>query len=736
MEDQAPKPASKRRDSSEIADPPNKRRRIALACSACRTRKSRCDGARPRCSLCTDLGFECVYVQSASSANVIVGKEYLSQLEDRVQSIEETLSIFRENITTLSQNVRVAEILPGSESDGTIVESAQLQEVTNGQDSVDGMGAAVFANEEESGFFGPSSNIAFLRRISRAVAHAGNSDQPWTPLTGPDSTHFDGGFMSVSRPSSPSRQSKPEKQINLYALPPESQTLSIIKRYFSDTGFLYPFLHEESFIQTYMQMRGKHPSGVRKSWLGLLNMVLALATSTAVNDGLKAEARIAESNIFYQRAMGLCLNQIMRGASLEIVQYLLVMGLFLQGTQKSIQAWTTHGLAVKAAFQLGLHSKEASRSFPPLERELRKRAWYGCIILDRTLSMTFGRPAAIPESYVKLELPEPFENMGPSSAEYSQKQDSVGFFSATIKLYKVMWSIIDSLYGQNINCDQSSGVGDTIGRLFNTEHELIDWERALPRNLRIWSSQDVLDNTNDMVTNENVRNENRLATILTLRYLNVRLLLHRPILIKFLDTSGKADEDCHELTLLQKIGSNSIQLSMQSAIDIISIVHTAVHATGRKRELLGAWWFSLYYTFNAALVLFGCLLVCRTANRTALATLPTKESAKTSLENAVEALGVLDHGNRMVERCRHYLKQLISVLDSLESAQSTEGIKQQARTIYASSDTRPPISTDCLHQSPLAMDFGEFMLESDFDFLNHHFGSGMPGVEAFDTSYG
>ena len=69
--------------------------------------------------------------------------------------------------------------------------------------------------------------------------------------------------------------------------------------------------------------------------------------------------------------------------------------------------------------------------------------------------------------------------------------------------------------------------------------------------------------------------------------------------------------------------------------------------------------------FNAALVLFSCLLVCRTANRTALATLPTKESAKTSLKNAVEALGVLDHGNRMVERCRHYLKQLISVLDSL-----------------------------------------------------------------------
>ncbi|OCL03951.1 hypothetical protein AOQ84DRAFT_346868 [Glonium stellatum] len=649
MEDQVPKPTSKRRDSSEATDPPNKRRRIALACSACRTRKSRCDGARPRCTLCTDLGFECVYVQSASSANVIVGKEYLSQLEDRVQSIEETLNVFREHITTLSQTARVVEIIPRSESDGTIVENAQLQEVTNEQDAVDGMGAAVFANEEESGFFGPSSNIAFLRRISRAVAHTVNSDQPWTPLTGPDSAHFDGGFMSVSRPSSPSRQSKPEEQINIYALPPESQTLSIIKRYFSDTGFLYPFLHEESFVQTYMQMRRKHPSGVRKSWLGLLNIVLALTTSTTVDDGLKSETRITESNIFYQRAMGLCFNQIMRGTSLEIVQYLLVMGLFLQGTQKSIQAWTAHGLAVKAAFQLGLHSKEASRSFPPLERELRKRAWYGCIILDRTLSMTFGRPATIPESYVKLELPEPFENPSSSPAEYSHKQDSVGFFSATIKLYKVMWSIIDSLYGQNISCDQSSRVEDTIPRLFNIERELSDWERALPQNLRLQSSQDVLVNTTGTAANGNIRCESRLVTILTLRYLNVRLLLHRPILIKFLDTSGKTDEDSHELTMLQQIGSNSIQISMQSAIDIIGIVHAAVHAAGRKGGLLGAWWFSLYYTFNAALVLFGCLLVCRTANKTALTTLPTKDSAKMSLEKAVEALEILDHGNRMVK---------------------------------------------------------------------------------------
>jgi hypothetical protein len=46
-------------------------------------------------------------------------------------------------------------------------------------------------------------------------------------------------------------------------------------------------------------------------------------------------------------------------------------------------------LAVKADLQLGLHSAKASKRFSPLDQEIRKRTWYGCVILDRTLSMTF-----------------------------------------------------------------------------------------------------------------------------------------------------------------------------------------------------------------------------------------------------------------------------------------------------------------------------------------------------------
>lgn len=216
----------------------------------------------------------------------------------------------------------------------------------------------------------------------------------------------EGGFVSVSRPPSPLRQATQgnQAQVNIYALPIQAETLVLIQRYFSNTGLLFPYIYPPMFLDTYHQMAQENFTKVRKTWLGLLNMILAMSTITAGPNGSKAENRIAESDIFYQRGLGLCGGELLRGTTLEVgmylfriasrfrihilndigtVQFLLLMGQYLQGTQKSVQAWTVHGLAVKAALQLGLHSINASRTFNPLEQETRKRTWYGCVVLDR-----------------------------------------------------------------------------------------------------------------------------------------------------------------------------------------------------------------------------------------------------------------------------------------------------------------------------------------------------------------
>src|SRR5437667_6451599 len=60
--------------------------RIAQACDRCRSKKIRCDGVRPCCSQCANVGFECKTSDKLSRRAFPRG--YTESLEDRVRSLE------------------------------------------------------------------------------------------------------------------------------------------------------------------------------------------------------------------------------------------------------------------------------------------------------------------------------------------------------------------------------------------------------------------------------------------------------------------------------------------------------------------------------------------------------------------------------------------------------------------------------------------------------------------------
>ncbi|RDL36434.1 uncharacterized protein BP5553_05786 [Venustampulla echinocandica] len=758
--------------------PQSKRRRVSLACSACRARKSRCDGVRPKCSACEELNFECVYTQSSSTSNVIVGKEYLGLLEDRLKAVEDSLAAVKAQQARPQRQIRFddeetgltnpPDAVPGTrqlnqQGNGVDLDDDESQDSPDIIDETDGMGAVTFSAEEYCGFFGPSSNISFTRHISRAVARFSHIAEPiFTPDNFEErGFQLNSGVVSVSQPSSPPGRDMRRQNygldpghINIYALPSETKARQLLAQYFSDTGFLFPYLHEETFMKTYDEMQKKNITKVRRTWLGLLNIVMALATSTAVENGLNSDQRSLESDIYYQRAVVLCNEQIMRGTSLEVVQYLLVMGQYLQGTQRSIETWTIHGLAVKAALQLGLHSVEASRRFSPLDQEIRKRTWYGCIVLDRTLSMTFGRPAAIPNDYVKIGLPRHIHEVIEPSSPADPTQDSlarlsVNFFNATITLYKIMWDVINASYGSNLGCDDSTNIFDTVSHLFKMEQQLVEWEASLPPPLALRQAADVSaaipcsGGISPLLE--------KCQIILTLRHHNLRILLHRPILVKFLSLVGRGnfDMDFQETNLLQQLGGNSVRICVESATEIIAIIHTIVTSPNPRRMWLGAWWFSLYYAFNAALVIFAALILSHDQTLKASILLPVSLPAtglQKTLGDAAVDLQLLDVGNRMVERCARYLEQLsgdnqnLTIIVVTPSAMppfpsrggddpANQGLQQNynlgldrigknASQGYSSGMTS--------NMSPLGMDLGEFMLEGDIEFMNQLAGMGQP----------
>ncbi|CAH0021927.1 unnamed protein product [Clonostachys rhizophaga] len=644
-----------------VSPPAPKRRRVGLACSACRIRKSRCNGVRPKCDPCDRLGFECIYELPDASANLLVPRDIFATLETKVKLLEATVQQQDQRIKAIEtsnvRNDRHVELpvarheapAPGpGMATGVIVHPEGIEDAPTEQSMTDGM-ALSFVNEEDCGFFGPSSNIAFMRHIFRAMSKKGITSQGRSPDSPLNIGAYQASMISVPQPVSSlsvqEQNGELENAVQANILPPEEETEKLIRSYFSNTGLLFPFIHEDTFLATYNRMRDQHyRANIRRTWLGLLNMIVAMAicTSQWAEDG--TEYRTDQSDVYYRRARELCKTQMMRGTTLETVQYLLLTSQYLQGTQRSVQTWTTHGLAVKAALSIGLHSRDVMARFTPIEQEMRKRTWFGCVLLDRSLSMTFGRPGAIPEEYIQLDLPTiiPLDNGT----------------EATL-LYRVLWKIVATLYGHNLASVETPPETWMITQIFQLEQELNNWASALPSPLFLRSSTNLPEegDVQDDVLE-------RFRVVLSLRYLSVQLLLYRPVLADSLarGTSGEKQRS------VSKVQANFNFMCVQVAEDIINIIHAVLTKPGLGRHLMGAWWFTLYYTFNAALVLFGSLLV--PIQDTANDPFGVGEINRTKqyLEKAVQGLVQLGTRNITLHRCVDYLKQLVGLLDSWGSS--------------------------------------------------------------------
>lgn len=163
------------------------------------------------------------------------------------------------------------------------------------------------------------------------------------------------------------------------------------------------------------------------------------------------------------------------------------------------------------------------------------------------------------------------------------------------KLYQIIWKVIDQQYGQNLGSDTPPAVVDVIAPLLAIDHDLRIWERELPEALQTITSGNLLDLVASYNPTGPLAKAQRFRIVLTLRYLNVTLLLHRPVLVKYFELASLPGAAA-EMALLSRLGRNSIDVCFRNAMEIISIVNTLAQNTGPAKYLLNVWWFTLYYS--------------------------------------------------------------------------------------------------------------------------------------------
>lgn len=247
--------------------------------------------------------------------------------------------------------------------------------------------------------------------------------------------------------------------------------------------------------------------------------------------------------------------------------------------------------------------------------------------------------------------------------------DSVHLFTATITLYRLMSEVFDILYGSNVGLEGASDVFDIASHLLQYEQKFVEWQQTLPAAIRLLSETE-LDRPPDHFENAILR------VVLTSRFLNLRILTHRPLLFKYLEVLGSSNVNLQQLTILRRVGANSVRTCVQSAILIIKITQWALQYADAPRQLLGAWWFSLYYAFNAALVIYSALLIQhQTKHHKQPIPMEDLELSMKSLHKAIDCLSRLYKGNRMTETCVRYTSALAQRLTLILQVDSPNRIK-------------------------------------------------------------
>ncbi|CAN9268356.1 unnamed protein product [Alternaria alternata] len=119
---------------------------------------------------------------------------------------------------------------------------------------------------------------------------------------------------------------------------------------------------------------------------------LALGAWTLNNDQIGLE------DYLYRRALTLGQEEsVFEAASLTSVQALILLSNLSQKRNSPNTGWNLLGLAVRTALSLALHRELPHWNITLIERETRRRVWWGLYIFDSGASTTFGRAIMLPD---------------------------------------------------------------------------------------------------------------------------------------------------------------------------------------------------------------------------------------------------------------------------------------------------------------------------------------------------
>ncbi|KAH8660148.1 fungal-specific transcription factor domain-containing protein [Xylariales sp. PMI_506] len=602
-------------NSIPVARP--KRHKIDVACDMCRARKVKCDGIRPVCGNCLkriDMKDHCNYSTGTvhrEAEPVVSADSSIAPTSDRIHARVSALytpsprSRARDDLQDPNPLAQAAGSISGASPVSLVspaqgispAESRQRSQADVNASSIDSMTTVVEDGASTQQYFGSSSAGSFIRQINAAIdARLGVSST--RSLHNPA-----GSTPRMERATENAAESDQD-----YALPSRRQADQYMQVYWQYVDPLYPFLDKQRWNKQYNDF---FVGGVvdmdERVFVTTLNIIFAL--SVQLIELWDHEKRDRFSNIYFRRAENLLRMDMWQPGSIERVQCLLLLSQHLQSMNNPHQTWMIVGSAIRTAQSLGLHLATTSANVTdPSERQLLRRLWHGCVLMDRMVAVTHGRPSMISKCLaVAVPLPDTSEKpRSNSTAEEPEEAMRVSFFVKSVELYEIINHIIYAFYSAHNSTSTSSSVlhlqdsagsnlssidENDLGPLIKLDKSLSLWERSLPNHL----IYERLEQTEDEIYK-------RQTVILYIRLLQARILLYRPTTSRFCLGEVYPSTGAFLDDLSSRLVQQCAMLGVATAQKVTSVLKRFERDDG-SIGLLPAWWYRIYYVYSAATIL-------------------------------------------------------------------------------------------------------------------------------------
>ncbi|KXX75529.1 Activator of stress genes 1 [Madurella mycetomatis] len=453
-----------------------------------------------------------------------------------------------------------------------------------------------------------SANSTFMRHGLEAAARpplqhdlSTSSKPPKAELDSPVFPSLVG--FSLDAPEEPYGDILPEAIV----LPPRPFADDLLRWYWQHVHSIFPFLHWPTFENQYHALWGpRKPPGTPVQefeeivFHASLNMVLGLACQR--NDSLPPAQRQHQAEEFYKRSRRLISIESIDTASVPVVQLLLLRGMYLYFSGRADRCWLMIGAAVRVAIGMSLHVTP-KKPLNQLEREMRRRVWYGgCVTLDQILASTFGR-AGITHTVSQPPLPLAIDDEYLSTTQEGRQPDNVPsrmeLILWSVKQLEIMDAMRTAVRAPRLKISRTGGeftVPDPAAVL-RVNSMIDDQLEALPPYLRVGADYSKMPISDDDVIC--FRNQSHAIRF---RLVCLRILALRPSLLaeahRWASSAQSTAQSTASLMLQERLHREACLLCLTTVHSILEEIHSNLTTKNQVSP-----WYALHFAFASATAL-------------------------------------------------------------------------------------------------------------------------------------